>query len=164
MQVLDTTALLHWPVDRLSGGRCAFSQRAELEALAPARRMLVESAELDWREPSPMALEKARLAGAESGDLPRLSPVDLDVLALALEGPYELVTDDYRLQNAARTAGLVVHALATTGAREVWSWVWRCVGCRKEHPVESNHEPSRRGNGPECGHCGSHTEMKRQRR
>ncbi len=161
--MLDTTALLHWPLDRLAGGLCAMSQRGELERLSHARMLLIEAADLRWEQPSDASLDVARRAGAASGDLPRLSPVDLDVLALALDGGHELVTDDYRMQNTARKAGLVVHALATTGAREVWSWVWRCVGCRKEHDVASDAPSARRGNGPDCDVCGSPTQMKRRR-
>ncbi len=139
------------------------SQRGELERLSHARMLLIEAADLRWEQPSDASLDVARRAGAASGDLPRLSPVDLDVLALALEGGHELVTDDYRMQNTARKAGLVVHALATTGAQEVWSWVWRCVGCRKEHDVASDAQSARRGNGPDCDVCGSPTQMKRRR-
>ena len=42
--VLDTTALLHWPLERLAGGVCCPTQLDELERLSPARRMLVEAA------------------------------------------------------------------------------------------------------------------------
>ena len=68
--VLDTTALLHWPLERLAGGVCCPSQLDELERLSPARRMLVEAAQIEWMNPSPAHLEAATSAAASTGDLP----------------------------------------------------------------------------------------------
>ena len=44
---------------------------------------------------------------ARTGDL-RLSDVDIDLLALALANQTNLVTDDYRMKNVAREAGIDV--------------------------------------------------------
>lgn len=161
--VLDSTALLHWPLERLAKGVCSPLQLEEVERLSPARRLLVEGATIDWRTPSEGDLRTAREAAAASGDLPRLSPVDLEVLALALGGPFRLVTDDYRLQNVAMRAGLEVESIATAGASAVWAWVWRCTGCRREHHVEADASLSVKDDGPECDVCGSRTVMKRRR-
>ena len=92
MPVLDTAALLHWPVERLSGGLVSHSQLEELEKLSPQRAMLVQSIELEWLT---VATKDAEIAAANTGDLPRLSPVDLDVLALAMSTGQTLYTDDY---------------------------------------------------------------------
>ena len=107
MRVLDTAALLHWPVDKLVDGICAESQRQEIERLSPQRAMLVFALEIDWRQVSPDWLDMARDTAAKSGDLPRLSDVDVDVLALALGLDMPLFTDDYRLQNVMNSAGKV---------------------------------------------------------
>ena len=104
-RVLDTAALLHWPPNRLAGGVCATSQRQELERLSTARAMLIETADIQWRVPAPASLKDAKSAASTSGDLARLSDVDLDVLALALAYRAVVVTDDYRLQNTYRHAG-----------------------------------------------------------
>ena len=162
--VLDTTALLHWPLERLAGGVCAPSQLDELERLSPARRMLIEAAQLDWMNPTSSQLDDAKSAAAATGDLPRLSTVDLEVLALALGMQRVLVTDDYRLQNVAMQAGLEARSLATKGAKQPWSWVWRCTGCGKQHAVQTDTQRKRDGPGPECHDCGRPTVMKRARR
>ena len=162
--VLDTTALLHWPLERLAGGVCCPGQLDELERLSPARRMLVESAQIEWMNPSPEQLDAAKEAAAETGDLPRLSTVDLEVLALSLGLERPLVTDDYRLQNVAMKAGIEARSLATRGVRQQWSWVWRCTGCGVELDVSVDTERKRDGPGPECDICGSPTVMKRKRR
>ena len=82
MRVLDTAALLYWPVTQIAGGVCATSQQTELERVSPERFILVRSIYVDWRDVDPHWLSEARLVAAQSGDLPRLSDVDLDVLAL----------------------------------------------------------------------------------
>ncbi len=162
--VLDTTALLHWPLERLAGGVCCPTQLDELERLSPSRRMLVEAAQIEWMNPSPAHFEAATSAAASTGDLPRLSTVDLEVLALSLGLKRHLVTDDYRLQNVAMKAGIEARSLATRGAKQQWSWVWRCTGCGKEHDVSTSAKRERDGPGPDCDVCGSPTVMKRPRR
>ena len=43
MRVLDTAALLYWPVTEIVGGICSVSQQAELEKVSPQRYMLILS-------------------------------------------------------------------------------------------------------------------------
>ena len=43
MEVLDTAALLSWPVHMLVNGLCATSQLSEVQRLSPARHLLVEA-------------------------------------------------------------------------------------------------------------------------
>ena len=64
MPVLDTAALLHWPVERLSGGLVSHSQLEELEKLSPQRAMLVQSIELEWLT---VATKDAEIAAANTG-------------------------------------------------------------------------------------------------
>ena len=92
MPVLDTAALLHWPVNRLQGGIVANSQLEELRKLSPERAMLVESIDMNWMSGG---LDDATEAASKTGDLPRLSPVDLEILALAISTGETLFTDDY---------------------------------------------------------------------
>ena len=164
MRVLDTAALLHWPVDQLADGVCAFSQRAELERVSPQRSLLIESLDtIQWREVPPSWLENGREAAAASGDLPRLSDVDLDVLALALALDATLVTDDYRLQNVMQSMNLNTQSVGTSGAKKVWRWELRCTGCRATTQVPSNVDRSKKGTVAECDICGSPMNIKRAR-
>ena len=71
--VLDTTALLHWPLERLAGGVCCPGQLDELERLSPARRMLVEAAQIEWMNPSPAHIEAATSAAASTGEAVNLT-------------------------------------------------------------------------------------------
>ena len=162
-RVLDTAALLHWPVHQLAGGICAPSQVEELERLSPARALLVESADLQWRAVSVPALKRAKDCAKATGDLPRLSDVDLDVLALALEAEAVLVTDDYRLQNAYQHAGGSVEAVANAPSKHVWIWEQRCTGCGATSEVPSEVSRSKKGQLGDCDVCGSPVVIKRRR-
>ena len=163
-RVLDTAALLHWPVQELRGGICAFSQQEELASVSETRSLLLESAQLEWRAVPKDWLEQAKSVASISGDLPRLSDVDLDVLALAVGLSLELVTDDYRLQNAYKNHGGQVCSVNTKGAGQVWKWELRCTGCRATFPVPSDAKRSKRGAVGECERCGSPTEIKRMKK
>jgi|TARA_B100001741_G_scaffold312526_1_gene316098 UPF0271 protein len=154
MPVLDTAALLHWPVQRLVGGIVAHSQLEELRNLSPERAMLVESIEMEWMS---IGTGDAEQAAATTGDLPRLSPVDLQVLALALSTGEKLYTDDYSLQNVCRSINHPFDAVGNKKSQQQWSWELRCTGCRATKQVEKQ-EPQ------ECDICGSPMNVKRSRR
>ena len=162
-RVLDTAALLHWPPQQLAGGVCAPSQVRELERLSPARALLVESADLEWRSVSRAALEQAKACAKATGDLPRLSDVDLDVLALALEAGGVLVTDDYRLQNTYQHAGGSVESVANAPSKQVWIWEQRCTGCGVSSAVSGHASRSKKGQLGDCAVCGSPVVIKRRR-
>ena len=161
MRVLDTAALLHWPVERCRGGIVAFSQHEELLRVDEQRSMLMESASLEWQVPTKNALQKARVLASETGDLPRLSEVDLDVLALAIDQTLPLVTDDYRMKNVARQAGLQVEGVLTKGGKKQWKWILRCIGCRAEEEVPQDAKQSKKDDVKLCDRCGSPMKLKR---
>ena len=163
MRVLDTAALLHWPVAELADGICAESQRQEIESLSPQRAMLVFALEIDWRQVSPKWLEMARDEAAKTGDLPRLSDVDVDVLALALGLDLPLFTDDYRLQNVMQSAGKVATSVESEGAKKVWTWELRCTGCRIKTEVPNDVDRSKKGAVKDCDICGSPMMLKKAR-
>jgi len=156
-RIIDTSALLLWPREQLAGCVVAVSQRAELAKLSAERSLLVESVDLVWCSPSSAAGEAARSAAAASGDLPRLSPVDLDLIALALDDERSvLYTDDYRIQNTLSLANREWKAVAQRGITAEWTWVLRCSGCGLESPAGENKAGV-------CTHCGSPQRLKRRR-
>ncbi len=103
--------------------------------------------------PSRRSLEKVRAAAEKTGDSRRLSDVDMELLALAHELDYELLTDDYSIQNVARAMGLDVRGLDQRGIREIYEWDSKCRGCGKILPSEVK----------ECPVCGSQTKAHRKR-
>ncbi len=82
-------------------------------------------------EPSPD--DVARVAGAarDTGDDTRLSPTDVQLLALALSLEATLVTDDYSVQNVAEVLGVPYRGLAQKGITRVIHWRYRCTSCGK---------------------------------
>lgn len=153
MPVLDTAALLHWPVNRLEGGIVAHSQLDELRKLSPERAMLVESIDMNWMS---CGLGEATEAASMTGDLPRLSPVDLEILALAILTGEKLFTDDYSLQNVCRSLGHDFESVSNKKSTQQWGWQLRCIGCKATKKVESQTEQ-------ECEICGSPMKVKRVR-
>ena len=105
MEVLDTAALLTWPLEMLMQGICANSQLDEVQRLSPSRHLMLESQGPRFEDPTPSALDAATKASQDTGDFTGLSPVDLDVLALAFSTGCTLVTDDYRMQTCVNTKG-----------------------------------------------------------
>ena len=104
-------------------------------------------------EPGAAARERVRVASGATGDAPRLSPTDRELLALALELGGTLVTDDYSIQNLARSLGIPYEAVLMPGIREAWRWSYRCTGCGRTWPEWR----------AECPTCGSPLKTARPR-
>lgn len=154
MPVLDTAALLHWPVEKIAGNLVANSQMVELENLSPERAMLVEALDIRWESPD---TKDAEIAAAKTGDLPRLSPVDLDVIAIAINSNETLYTDDYSMQNVCRFLGLDFQPVFNQKSKKQWFWQLKCIGCRATKEIEIEKEET-------CEICGSPMKVKKARR
>ena len=152
MEVLDTAALLSWPVELLVNGLCATSQLGEIQRLSPARHLLIESQGPRFEEPTSTAIDSARATSQLTGDLTGLSSVDIDVLALALSTGLVLVTDDYRMQNVCESVNHPWRGVVQTGVREVRTHSLICTGCGAIHPQ-----------GDVCPECGSKLKLKSEK-
>ncbi len=91
------------------------------------------------------SMDKVTEAARKSGDLGRLSPVDMTVLALAIDVNGTVLTDDYSIQNVARIMGIPCRAVGQSGIKKVEKWNYQCIGCRKWYKEKL----------PECPICGS---------
>lgn len=107
-------------------------------------------------EPERIDVEQVRRAAAATGDLGRLSPTDIDVLALARKLLREgcrvvVVTDDRAVQNVAIHLGAEVMGVKRPPIRRARRFVYVCPACgyRSEKP----------GTCPVCG-----TELRRASR
>jgi len=160
-EVLDTAALLAWPVERMRGGFVVPEQRSELVRISPDRELAVEAADLNWETPSEDALARARDLATSTGDMAGLSNVDFELLALTVERGAILVTDDYRLQNLCELGGIAWSSVTTEGIRSMWSWELRCSGCGWVADTPKNPYSDRNlGN---CRECGSELALRRLR-
>ena len=103
--------------------------------------------------PSVRSLARIKQAAEKTGDSRRLSETDMEILALADELGYELLTDDYSIQNLATTIGVSARGLDQKGIREVFEWDAKCRGCGKILAADVK----------ECPVCGSPTKSHRKR-
>ena len=161
MAVLDTSALLNWPAERCRGQLVSILQQQELSRVDQQRWMLIDSLDMDWRTASEIERQTVLDIAATTGDLPRLSDVDIDLLALALANQTDLITDDYRMKNVARKAGIEVQGVMTTGGKKQWKWVLRCIGCRQTEEVSTEAHRSKDDDVKVCDRCGAPMKLKR---
>jgi len=161
MAVLDTSALLHWPIERCRGQVVSILQQTELSRVDEQRWMLIETLDMEWRTANMDERQVVLDFAAKTGDLPRLSDVDIDLLALAIANQTSLVTDDYRMKNVAREAGIDVEGVMTNGGKQQWKWVLRCIGCRQTEEVSSEASRSKKDDVKVCDRCGSPMKLKR---
>ena len=99
------------------------------------------------------SVRKVEEAARKSGDLGRLSPVDITVLALAVDVGGTVMTDDYSIQNTARIMGIPYKAVGQTGITKVEKWNYQCIGCQKWYKEQME----------ECPICGSPMKAHRKR-
>ncbi|WP_456422741.1 type II toxin-antitoxin system VapC family toxin [Thermococcus sp.] len=106
---------------------------------------LISAGKVRVLQPSRESVEAVREAAKRTGELGELSEADLEVLALAYELKGVLLTDDYNIQNIAKTLGIEFKTLKR-GIKRVIRWNYVCIGCGKrfkEMPPE--------GICPDCG-------------
>ena len=161
MAVLDTSALLNWPIERCRGQIVSILQQQELLRVDEQRWMLIDSLDMDWRTANEDERQNVLEIAAKTGDLPRLSDVDIDLLALALANQTVLVTDDYRMKNVARESCIDIQGVMTTGGKKQWKWVLRCIGCRQTEEVSSAAHRSKDDDVKACDRCGAPMKLKR---
>tara|TARA_B100000401_G_C52409104_1_gene532675 strand:+ start:89 stop:583 length:495 start_codon:yes stop_codon:yes gene_type:complete len=158
--VVDTSALLSWPLTELNGAIIVQSQVKELERHSPARAEMVEAVGVIISEPTGDSISSASVEAMETGDMGGLSITDLHLVALAYERNCVLVTDDYRMQNLSERMGVRWKSVSSDGISEFWIWKVKCVGCGRE--FDSPESPTnKKGLLGECMDCGSDLKLKR---
>ena len=160
--IADTSALLAWPPERVSSALAVPSQMAEVEKFSPERALLYQAQGPQWAQPSTESIAAARSAAATTGDLPGLSGVDIELLALTIEKNGVLLSDDYRLLNVATSAGIEWRAGGQSGIIAGWDWELRCTGCRRRTSTAAGETGEQQAS--ECDICGSPLVLKRKRR
>ena len=94
---------------------------------------------------SPESMEKVKEEARKSGDLGRLSPVDLTVIALGLDLDGIVYSDDYSIENVCTRLGIRYRPVGTGGIKKVEKWNYQCIGCKKWYKEKMD----------ECPICGS---------
>ena len=104
--IVDTAGFIHWPHERLRGCTVASSQMREIERHSPSIHLLMDQLEINILTPKDDDLRHIENLARSTGDITGLSPVDIDVLAVAIGAGGDIATDDHRVQNVAESAGI----------------------------------------------------------
>ncbi len=153
MLVLDSSALFSMEQLPEEDSCCPPGVVAELEKYKD-RRLALWGDLLRVSDCTEASVKKVEEAARRSGDLGRLSPVDITVLALAVDTGGTVMTDDYSIQNTARIMGIPYRAVGQNGITKVEKWNYQCIGCRKWYKEKLD----------ECPVCGSPMKPHRKRR
>ncbi|WP_281773887.1 ribonuclease VapC, partial [Methanobacterium formicicum] len=103
------------------------------------------------------SVNQVKSAIHNSGDILRLSEVDISLVALAvtLLKNYHptVVTDDYSIQNILKILKIPYQGVMTEGITGIYGWIKICRGCRHQYPSGYQEE--------DCEICGSPVYRKR---
>ena len=83
--MLDTAALIAWPISELTGGLVVIHQEQELIRISPDRAALLDSMGLVFCQPNQDSIDLTLDAAKQSGDISGISETDLALVSLALE-------------------------------------------------------------------------------
>lgn len=154
--VLDTS-ILYYGKDLPDGYECMITpgvvRELNKEEMGDRLEMLLAT-KIRVSSPSERSMKRVDQEAKQTGDSRRLSETDKELLALALDLGYELVSDDYSIQNLAKVMGIPCRGMDQKGIAEVFEWKARCKGCGKEFPADVR----------VCDVCGSETKTRRKRK
>ncbi|MDD1747814.1 MAG: nucleic acid-binding protein [Methanomassiliicoccales archaeon] len=151
--VLDSSAF--FAMEDMSGDWEAYTSPGvlrELQRYNDGRAAYLEH-KVKVSDPTSNSLERVAKAAKETGDASRLSAVDREVLALAIDLEAVLLTDDYSMQNLAKHIGLPYRAVGLKPIQKKVVWSYRCTGCGKVIKEQQ----------PDCPVCGSALRTTRKR-
>jgi UPF0271 protein len=139
--IIDTSAILSGKPINLDNAIMITTSSVSNE-LKPGGRdyqtlqFLIEKG-LSINSPSQDSINKIKTISNETGDIDRLSEVDIDVLALALDINAEndkeavILTDDYSIQNVAQVLNIKFESISQRGITKRFIWSRQCLGCGK---------------------------------
>jgi len=117
---------------------------SELRDLSSKARFdILRETGLQVMDPDRESVIRVREIAVKRGEAEGLSPTDIEVLALALQLQACIMSDDYALQNVARSMSIIVLPIRQKGAKNI-RWKFRCSGCGRYYT-----EPG------ECKVCGA---------
>ena len=104
------------------------------------RFMLLKESGAEVWEASSEAMQKVRKTAKMTGDLSRLSEVDIAVIAVAVDsqnqGEVVVFSDDYSIQNVLSELQINFQGIAQKGITKKFKWSFRCVGCGRRFSEE----------------------------
>lgn len=89
----------------------------------------MRSGGLQVMAPPGAQMERVKRRAKKTGDDIRLSDVDMEVVALALQLSGTIITDDRSIQNIASNLGIDYQGIAQEEITEEYEWSYRCKKC-----------------------------------
>lgn len=133
--VLDTTALFNskdFPIDFEIIIPQGVLDELMMWGLTERVRMLV-GVRIQINMPTIESVKHVKEAAKKTGDIDRLSPTDIEVLALALDLEAPLISDDYSIQNTAKILSINCMPMDQKGIKKIFYWKYVCRGCGREY-------------------------------
>lgn len=150
MEILDASYILHSNLD-FSSGKYLITNSVLEEIIAENARISIENAIkrgiIKIKEPKKEFIDSVIDEAKKTGDLEYLSNADIEILALALETKYKILTDDYAIQNVASSLGLTYEKFLQRGIKKRLRWIKICEGCKRKYSHNSAEKF--------CSFCGS---------
>jgi UPF0271 protein len=140
--ILDTSAILSGKPINLENDQIITTSNITNEIRPGGRdyqsfKFLLEKG-LILQNPSKESIKKITDISSRTGDKDRLSQIDIEILALALDinkdsekEPY-ILTDDYSIQNVAHSLKIKFEVISQSGITKKFKWTYRCRGCGKK--------------------------------
>jgi len=92
---------------------------------------MMKSAGLTEMQPPGTIMDRVKEQASRTGDDIRLSETDMEVVALAIYVEGTILTDDYSIQNLAKSMDVQYKGIAQDEIDEEWEWNYRCENCRR---------------------------------
>ena len=139
--VLDTSAILSGKPINLNDAEIV-TTTGVLKELNPGGRdyqifQYLKEKGLAILTPNKNAIDEIKKISIKTGDINRLSKIDIEILALVFDlskdDKFEIIllTDDYSIQNVANSLNLKFETINQTGITKRFKWDYRCRGCGK---------------------------------
>ena len=158
--VLDASAIIGGFISKKSDNFVTASVISEIKDLKSriSLEIAIEDGYITIMEPEQVDVDDVTAVIKKSGDVIRLSSVDIKLVALGFKLKREsmdpmVVTDDYSMQNVLKIVELPYRGVLTEGINEVYGWIKICKGCKKKYPPEYDYD--------ECEICGTRIIRKR---
>lgn len=141
--VLDASAIIGGFISRKRENFITASVINEIKDLRSKINLetALNNGSIKIKEPDSSDLIEVKDVIKRSGDILRLSTVDINLVALGFKLKREsmnptVVTDDYSMQNVLKIVEIPYRSILTEGINEIYGWVKVCKGCKKKYPPE----------------------------
>ena len=108
-------------------------------------KISIQTGNLIIAAPEPEDVSNVKEVAKTTGDLPFLSEVDINVIALALtlnetnrNQKLEVITDDYSVQNVLSQLGILSNSFLQKGISHYIQWQIYCPICKKTYGASEN--------------------------